>query len=103
MNEISKSEFLILAALRLQEFKGSIFIFTPAVAQIVVNIRRTSFSSPNKCRTELKFLDRSTPNIVPCLSHTLGIMEMPIQSCRMNSTTHLRSKLLVKSMGMNLG
>ena len=72
----SKSDLLILAALRLQEFKGSIFISTPAVAQIVVNIYRTSFPSPNGTRTELtpKFLDRSTPNSVLRLFHTLEII-----------------------------
>ena len=70
-------DLLIFAALRLQEFKGSILISIPAVAQIIVNVQSASFLSPNGTRTELKpkFLDIPIPNNVSSHFHTRVIME----------------------------
>ena len=78
ITKASEVDLLLFAALRLQEFKGSILISTLAVAQTIVNIQPTSFPSPNRSRAELtpNFLDRSTPNSVPRLSHTLAIMKI---------------------------
>ena len=43
-----KLDLLICAALRLQEFQGSILISTLVVTQITVNIHRTLFPAPNR-------------------------------------------------------
>ena len=96
--ERSKSELWVLVGLRLQEFEGSILISTPTVAQIIVNLCRTSFRSPKRSRIELtpKLLDRSTPNGVPRLCHTLEIMAK-IQF------THLNLTILVKSIKKDFG
>ena len=100
--ETSKPDLWILAALRLQEFKGSILISTPAVAQINVNIWRTSFPSPNGSRTEFmpNTLDRSTANSVSRLFHTPGIMEA---QRKIKQIMHLHFKMLVKSMKVDFG
>ena len=66
---------------------------------------KTSFLSPNKSRTELtpKFLDRSTPNSVSLLFHTLKIMEMHRKSSKFVQNRHLHLHMLVQSMKMDLG
>jgi len=111
--EGSKSDLWILAALRLQEFKTSVLISVPAVAQTLVTIYWASFPSPNKSRTELtpKFLDRSTPNSVSRLFHTQEIMEKNI--CKNTkehiykhlhtTNTHLHLTMITRSMEIDLG